>query len=225
MLHKLKQRFATARAETVQKRASSAWTNSTEYNYQQMFPDRYANQIKFANEMLIPHLKPGSRIIDLGCGDGWFTQHIAPYCARVDGYDLAMPFIEIARREAAERGNHHLHFHCADVLELTTDHIYTDVLCMGLFTTVIDDAKMRQLLIWLYDHMEAGGYLGAKDSLNIKETVEYKTDTYHAMYRSLDHYVAIYKSCGFELIDKMQLSAKIDENGFLSHAFLFRKPA
>lgn len=61
--------------------------------------------------------RPGARIADIGCGDGWAAITVAEAypAARVDGYDSDRDSIEAARRNAAERGvADRVSFHLAD---------------------------------------------------------------------------------------------------------------
>jgi ubiquinone/menaquinone biosynthesis C-methylase UbiE len=62
--------------------------------------------------------QPGQRVLDLGCGFGDTTQHIARLVGtegEVVGVDAAANFIDTARREAAEAGTINVSFAVADV--------------------------------------------------------------------------------------------------------------
>jgi SAM-dependent methyltransferase len=62
-------------------------------------------------------LRAGGRVADIGCGMGWSSIGIALAYpdARVDGYDVDVPSIEAARRNAAESGvGDRVRFHVAD---------------------------------------------------------------------------------------------------------------
>jgi 2-polyprenyl-3-methyl-5-hydroxy-6-metoxy-1,4-benzoquinol methylase len=55
---------------------------------------------------LLPHLKPGMRVLDCGCGPGSITADVAEFVApgEVIGVDIAPGQVEAARRRAQERG-------------------------------------------------------------------------------------------------------------------------
>jgi SAM-dependent methyltransferase len=62
--------------------------------------------------------RPGDRVLDLGCGFGDTTLHLAglvgPEGGAV-GIDVSEPFVELARKEAAEAGAANVEFRLADV--------------------------------------------------------------------------------------------------------------
>jgi len=71
--------------------------------------------------------KPRVKVADIGCGFGWSSIGIArtyPH-ARVDGYDLDVPSIEAARRNARESGvGDRVHFFVQDAGELEESGTY-----------------------------------------------------------------------------------------------------
>lgn len=62
--------------------------------------------------------RPGDRVVDLGCGFGDTTQRLAGLVGvegEAMGVDVSEPFIEIARKEAADAGAENVRFAVADV--------------------------------------------------------------------------------------------------------------
>ncbi len=62
--------------------------------------------------------RPGDRVVDIGCGLGDTTQRIAELVGsggEAVGIDVAEPFVERARVEAAEAGVENVSFRCADI--------------------------------------------------------------------------------------------------------------
>lgn len=49
-------------------------------------------------------IKPGMQVIDLCCGDGWFTLQIAKIAAHVVAIDIDPGLLEVARRRLSEGG-------------------------------------------------------------------------------------------------------------------------
>src|SRR5919202_4099868 len=66
---------------------------------------------------LIPRLRPGLDLLDVGCGPGTITADLAALVApgRVVAIDTAAGVLEGARRVAAERGLSNLEFAVGDV--------------------------------------------------------------------------------------------------------------
>ncbi len=67
-------------------------------------------------------LKPGMRVLDVGCGTGWITAGIAEAvgkAGRVVGIDRDASLVEIARKDHGHMNN--LSFEQRDVLELTVE--------------------------------------------------------------------------------------------------------
>ena len=73
-----------------------------------------------AAAFLLPHLRPGMRLLDVGCGPGSITRGLAERLApgQVVGIDLSRDALDGARREAAARGLTNLRFEEASVYEM-----------------------------------------------------------------------------------------------------------
>src|SRR5438132_6607001 len=68
----------------------------------------------------LPHLKPGVRVLDCGCGPGAITADVAALVApgEVVGVDIEPGQVEAARRRVAERGLANARFEVASLYEL-----------------------------------------------------------------------------------------------------------
>ena len=73
-----------------------------------------------AAAFLIPELRSGMRLVDVGCGPGSITRGLAERLApgRVVGLDLSPEALDAARRDAAVRGLENLHYQEGSVYEL-----------------------------------------------------------------------------------------------------------
>jgi SAM-dependent methyltransferase len=78
---------------------------------------------------LLPELRPGMRLIDVGCGPGSITRGLAERLApgQVIGLDLSRETLDAARREAAARGLANLHYEEGSVYELPFPEASFDV--------------------------------------------------------------------------------------------------
>src|SRR5690242_17906918 len=95
--------------------------------YRELTSDGLGAHGEVAMEMSPP--RPGERAIDIGCGFGDTTQRIAELAGpdgSALGVDVSEPFIETARREAAEAGAANVEFRVADVqaMELPPEFDY-----------------------------------------------------------------------------------------------------
>lgn len=77
---------------------------------------------------LLPHLRPGMRLLDAGCGPGSITVGLAGAIAPAEavGIDANAAAIEGARALATERGVGNVRFEVADVHALPYDHASFD---------------------------------------------------------------------------------------------------
>ena len=78
---------------------------------------------------LLPHLRPGLRVLDFGCGPGTITVGLARAVApgEVHGVDMEASQVEMARSVAAYHQRDNATFHVGDVADLPFDDGYFDV--------------------------------------------------------------------------------------------------
>lgn len=77
----------------------------------------------------------GKRILDVGCGPGWYCCAIAERGAeQVVGLDLAPQMLSLAERLAKQRGvQEQCQFLCSDILAYEQSQPFDDVVAMGFF--------------------------------------------------------------------------------------------
>ena len=78
---------------------------------------------------LLPHLKPGLRILDFGCGPGSITVGLANAVnpGEVHGIDKEESQIDVARNVAKAGGHQNAFFHVGDVTALPFEDNFFDV--------------------------------------------------------------------------------------------------
>ncbi|GAA1023133.1 hypothetical protein Aple_098060 [Acrocarpospora pleiomorpha] len=64
---------------------------------------------------LLPHLRPGLSLLDVGCGPGTITADLATRVGRVTATEMGERELDLARAEAQARGQHNIDFVVADV--------------------------------------------------------------------------------------------------------------
>ena len=112
---------------------------------------------------LLPHLRPGQDLLDVGCGPGTITVDLATAVApgRVTGIDLSTDVIEGARAQLAD-GPDNLSFEVDDVYDLSFsdasfDVVYAHQVLQHLSDPVAALRQMRRVL-------RPGGLLTVRDS-------------------------------------------------------------
>ena len=102
---------------------------------------------------LLPHLRTGMRLLDVGCGPGTLTCDLADRVApgTVDGMDAAADVVEAAAAEAAERGTSNVNFAVGDVYALeaaddTYDVVHAHQVLQHLTDPVAALREMRRVV-------------------------------------------------------------------------------
>jgi len=111
----------------------------------------------------LPHLRPGMRVLDCGCGVGSITLDLAELVApgQVIGIDLDPTQLDIARAMAAQRGLANVQFIVASVYDLPfAEGSFDAVLAHTLLMHLRDPL---QILRTLRRMVKAGGVIGVSD--------------------------------------------------------------
>src|SRR5262249_2843608 len=117
-----------------------------------------------AAAFLLPHLRSGMRVLDVGCGPGSITLGLAEAVepGEVLGIDLSPDVVNEARRLAAGKGGANVRVEHADVHQLASpdgafDVVFAHQVLQHVPRPVETLADMRRLLA-------RGGLLGVRDS-------------------------------------------------------------
>ena len=114
---------------------------------------------------LLPRIKDGDRVLDVGCGVGSITVGLAQAVGtgEVHGIDMEESQIEMAATVAQSQNQDNVFFQVADALALPFDDNYFDVVhCHGILTHVPDTAALlkesRRVL-------KPGGVISARETI------------------------------------------------------------
>lgn len=112
---------------------------------------------------LLPHLKPGMRVLDCGCGPGSVTVGFAELVApgEVIGTDLEESQLELGRKAAEERGLANVRFEPASIYELPFENESFDAVFISAVLGNLSD-PLRGLQE-AYRILKPGGVIGVKE--------------------------------------------------------------
>ena len=103
-------------------------------------------------------LEPGMDVLDLACGHGRIANRLAARGARVTGLDATALFLELARRDAAERGVD-VEYVEGDMRALAWEHRFDRVISWFTSYGYFDDDDNRSVLRRAQRALKPGGRL------------------------------------------------------------------
>ncbi|PMR61756.1 SAM-dependent methyltransferase [Verrucosispora sp. ts21] len=135
---------------------------------------------------LLPHLAPGTSVLDVGCGPGTITVDLAARVApgRVTAVEITDDALQLARTEADARGQGNIDFAVADVHALdlpdgTFDVVHAHQVLQHVADPVQALREMRRVC-------RPGGIVAARDS-------DYAAFTWFPRVPALDDWLALYQ--------------------------------
>jgi ubiquinone/menaquinone biosynthesis C-methylase UbiE len=135
---------------------------------------------------LLPHLAPGQRLLDVGCGPGTITADLAELVApgRVVGLDREEAPLAAARAEAAARGLGNAAYAVGDVYALDLpDHSFDVVHAHQVLQHLTDPvAALREMA----RVTRPGGTIAVRDA-------DYEAMTWHPSNAGLDRWLDLYR--------------------------------
>jgi ubiquinone/menaquinone biosynthesis C-methylase UbiE len=136
---------------------------------------------------LLPHLRPGMRLLDVGCGPGTITLDLAAAVGpgQVVGLDAVPEPLEVARANAEARGDRSTRFELGDVYALDAedgsfDVVHAHQVLQHLRDPVAALREMRRVC-------RPGGLVAARDA-------DYAAMTWYPADQRLDAWLELYES-------------------------------
>ena len=172
-------------------------------------------------EEYIPKNRRG-RALDIGCGNGRFTEVMADYFDSVDGIDIAGSIIE---KNTLKNQYKNILYYNNDLEQFAQESSFTyDFIYVGGVLMYILDEKIEASYHLLDKLLNSNGKLILRESVMTKERVDNISDSYVAYYRAKDFYA---KEDFFKILTmKENLAYRVGElNGVLNRlkmGFLFQ---
>jgi SAM-dependent methyltransferase len=115
-------------------RAASV-ANDVEVNLMDVF------QREIEYDYVCRYLEPGSRILEVGCGNGFSTERFRALVGHVDAFDYAENMVERARETFGETNNRFIHDNVLEPQHLGSD--YDTVVCVRVLINLQDFEQQR----------------------------------------------------------------------------------
>ncbi|GAA1645974.1 methyltransferase domain-containing protein [Catellatospora bangladeshensis] len=136
---------------------------------------------------LLPHLRPGQALLDVGCGPGTITAELADAVApgRLTALELTDDALDLSRAEIAARGTANVEFrtgdvHALDVPDGSFDVVHAHQVLQHLADPVAALREMRRVC-------RPGGVVAARDG-------DYAAFTWYPLIPALDEWLALYRT-------------------------------
>jgi len=140
--------------------------------------------------------RPGTRVLDVGCGVGRWSRLLAGRGAAVLGVDLSPTMISEARRRAADEG-FACRFAVADASRLQLGERFDLVLGVTVLQHILDATLLRSALAAMAAHLAPGGRMILLEAAPALPVETCNSSVFVA--RPRDLYLALMRDCGLEI--------------------------
>lgn len=159
------------------------------------------------NSLLSPYVKPGMKVLDIGCGPGFFVIPLAKMVGprgRVVAADLQPEMLDMAGRKVAGNGYSDrvvLHRAMADSLHLTGDNTFDLAIAFHVVHEVPDPLHLFREV---YDLVKPGGLFLVSEPKGHVRREEFQDELGSA------------RKAGFKVVQ--------NKSGLMEHQVLFQRP-
>ncbi len=161
---------------------------------------------------LLPYLKPGMRLLDIGCGPGTISAGLASAVepGEFHGIDMNESQVELATAAAGEAGLSNTHFQAADALNLPFPNDYFDAVhCRSILIHIPDTTAV---LTEIKRVLKSGGVVGAREA--ILDSIIWEPDI-AIMRRAYAFFLDLMIKNGGHIQMGKELRARFSEAGFV----------
>jgi SAM-dependent methyltransferase len=118
--------------------------------------DPEQREIEF--DFLLQQLRPGERVLEVGCGNGYSTSRFRPHTGHVDAFDYSEAMVRRAKSTFGESNNRFFHDNVLAPQLLAPDG-YDLVICVRVLINLRDLHEQKRALANIADAVKTGGRL------------------------------------------------------------------
>lgn len=145
------------------------------------------------------------RVLDAGCGKGYFSRVLASFGHRVDGIDTS----DTAIAECRAKGGPHERYELSPLSEWSPPYLYDAVLSIDVLYHLMDDTEWEASVRHLASLVRLGGILGLVDH----DTDRDRVWSNYQKTRSVQAYRDVLESCGLQVRRFVRNDFKDDPSG------------
>ncbi len=143
-------------------------------------------------------IRPGTRVLDVGCGVGRWSRLLAARGALVTGVDLSPTMIAQAQRRAAAEGvADRCRFLVRDLSRLEVEGPFDLVLGVTVLQHILDPALLRDAVVAITRHLAPGGKIVLLEAAPQAVIERCNTTVFSA--RPRDVYLNLFRDCDLRL--------------------------
>jgi SAM-dependent methyltransferase len=179
----------------------------------------YKEQEKILRDILDRHGQ-GQFAIDIGCGNGRFTELFSDYFEFTEASDPRKQLICKARENAILKGIANIAYTVERLENVRSLSSYDFVSCMGVTSRLIDDDVFLKAIWKLKAAMRPGAKLLVKETLSLSVPELIVWIGYTAVYRNITAYIGAFEATGLTLVEE-QIIVQDDEKSRTNRFFVF----
>jgi SAM-dependent methyltransferase len=164
-------------------------------------PEFYNRTIQLEQRLALRRwlaVKPGTRVLDVGCGVGRWSRLLAGRGASVTGVDLSPTMIAQAQRRAAVEGvADRCRFLVQDLAHLDAGGRFDVVLGVTVLQHILDPELLRTAVLRMSGHLAPGGRMILLEAAPRTSVTRCDSTVFRA--RPRDVYLELFRECDLEL--------------------------
>jgi 2-polyprenyl-3-methyl-5-hydroxy-6-metoxy-1,4-benzoquinol methylase len=164
-------------------------------------PAFYNRVIHFCQRLALEpwlRVRPGTSVLDVGCGVGRWSRKLASRGARVTGIDLSPTMIAEAKRRAGAQGvMEHCRFFVQDLVALDVGQKFDLVLSVTVLQHILEPQALRAAMRRMVAHLTGGGTLILLEAAPNRAVETCDSPIFRARQRSA--YLRLFADCGLRV--------------------------